>query len=468
MSVKSAPDTSSRAIFHQAWPIFVAQLTIVLNSAIDTVMAGRLSATDLAGVALGGAIYVSIYIALLGVVSAVGPIVGHHYGAGRLHQIGDDLGQALWLAAALALLGMAVLLWRDPWFALARAPAAVTAIAGSYLTAVALGLPAALGTRVFVALNSAVSRPKVTMAIHLVALVLKVPLNALFMFGAGPLPALGGAGCGVATALLACLTFALSLAIWRLDPFFARFRTQRAPRLRLPAWQSQKELIKLGIPIGFAVLIEVWSFTFMGILIARLGVAALGGHQIVANVVSTLFMVPLSLGFASGALIAQSLGAGHPRAARRAALRGVRMALAAAIAAASLLWLGRNALLTLYTDDASVAAVALALIAWATWFHIGDALQCIAFHALRAYKVAAAPMLIYGISLWGVGIGGGYWLAYSATPLGPPMGAAGFWIAALVGFALAAIALLWLLLWVSKQHIDDGRKKGPDDVRPVP
>ena len=433
--------------------MFIAQLAIVASSGIDTAMAGRLSAVDLAGVALGMNVYVSVYIACTGVVTAVGPIAGHHFGAGRLHAIGHDVGQALWLAAAFSVAGVGLLVWTEPWFAVARAPDEVTHITTPYLRAVAAGLPAALGARVFVALNSAVSRPRVTMAIHLIALALKIPLNALFMHGVGPLPALGGAGCGVATAVLAWLTLALSFAVWRLDSYFARFRARSRWRWNGPEWTRQRELLKLGIPMGIAILFEVSSFTFMGILIARLGAQTLGAHQIVANVVSILFMVPLSIGFAAAALTSQALGAGRPRDARRVAVRALKLSLALALALAAVVWLARAQIVAIYTVEAEVAGIAAMLLALGTAFHLFDALQGAAFQTLRGYKVATVPMLIYGTCLWGIGIGGGDWIAYSATPFGPPMGAAGFWSAAVFGLGAASALLVALLLAVSRRHV---------------
>jgi MATE family multidrug resistance protein len=442
-----------RAIVDQAWPMFVAQMAMIAGTAIDTAMAGRLSAVDLAGVALGANIYFSIFAAFMGIMVAVGPIAGHHFGAGRFHAIGEDVGQALWLAAFFSIIGIAALIWTEPWFALAQAPAEVTHITSGYLLALAVGLPAGLGSRVFTSLNSAVSRPRITMGINLAALALKVPLNLLFMHGAGPLPAFGGVGCGIASALLAWVIFGLSFAVWRLDPYFARFRSRSSLHWQGPVWRSQRELLTLGVPTGLATLFEVSSFTFMGILIARLGAATLGAHQIVANVVSILFMMPLSIGFAASALIAQSLGGGNPVQARQIAHRAVGLTVAVAAALAAIVGFGRMQIASLYTNNAEVAGIAVVLLALGASFHVFDAVQGICFQLLRGYKIATAPMLIYGFSLWGIGIGGGLWLAYSATPFGPPMGATGFWTASLFGLASASSLLLALLLSVAKRSV---------------
>ncbi|MBA2413231.1 MAG: MATE family efflux transporter, partial [Burkholderiaceae bacterium] len=209
---RAPPDTSTRAFFKLAWPLFIANLAVVGNGTIDTIMAGQLSATDLAAVAVGSSIYISVYIGLMGVLQALSPIAGHHFGAQRWRAIGDDFQQALWLSLFLALAGLPFVLATDPWLELARVNMEVGSVAATYLHAISFGLPAALASRAFVALNAAVSRPKVTMMINVFALALKIPLNAVFMSGAGPIPAMGGAGAGVATALLAWVTLALSLS----------------------------------------------------------------------------------------------------------------------------------------------------------------------------------------------------------------------------------------------------------------
>lgn len=444
------PDTSTRAFAKLAWPLLIANLAVVGNGTIDTIMAGRLSATDLAAVAIGSSIYITIYIGLMGVLQGLSPIAGHHYGAQRWRAIADDLQQALWLSLFLTVIGAPFLLATDVWLEFARADAEVAPISRTYLHAIAFGLPAALATRVFIALNASVSRPQVTMVINLTALALKIPLNVLFMYGAGPIPEMGGAGAGVATGLLAWLTLALSWGVWRFDSFYARFRSLAT---HAPRWPSQRELLKLGIPIGLSTLFEVTSFTFMAVLIARLGTSQVAGHQIVGNLAALLFMMPLALGVATSVLVAQSLGASDPRVARRAALRGFRLALGIALVAASALWLWRVNIVALYTSDPAVAALALTLFGLAAIFHVFDAAQGVAGFALRGYKSTFWPMVIYGVALWGIGLAGGYWIAFNTTAFGPPRGALGFWEAATVGLAIAAIALVWLAAAVSSRRV---------------
>lgn len=444
------PDASLRALLRLAWPLFIANLAVVGNGTIDAVMAGRLSPEDMAGVAVASSIYITVYIGFMAVLQALSPIAGHHYGAQRWRAIGDDLQQALWLAGFLLLFALPCVLATGFWTRVAGIEGRVAEITSTYLQAVAFGLPAGLATRVFVAINAAVSRPKVTMVVNVTVLALKAPTNAVFMYGWGPIEAMGGAGAGVATALLAWLALALSLAVWRFDRYYERFRSAS---VHGPRWTSQRELLKLGIPIGLSTLFEVTSFTFMAVLIARLGATSVAGHQIVANLVAILFMVPLSLGIATSVLVAQALGSNAPGVAHGAAGRGLRLALGIALIVALLFWLLRGPVVRLYTSDPGVEAMALSLIGCAVLFHVFDAVQGMSTFVLRGYRQTFWPMVIYGVALWGFGLGGGAWIAFNVTPLGPPRGAVGFWEAATAALAIAAAALAWLVRAEAKRRL---------------
>jgi len=444
------PDVSVRALFSLAWPLYIANLAVVGNGSIDAIMAGRLSPNDLAGVAVASSVYVTVYIGFMAVLQALSPIAGHHYGAQRWRSIGDDLQQALWLAALLLIIALPCLLATGLWRRVAGLDGQVAEITTTYLHAVAAGLPAALAMRVFVALNAAVSRPKVTMLINLAVLALKAPLNVVFMYGWGPFDAMGGAGAGVATAILAWVAFALNLAVWSFDPYYDRFRSTARHG---PRWSSLRELLKLGVPIGLSTLFEVTSFTFMAVLIARLGATSVAGHQIAANLAAILFMVPLSLGIASSVLVAQALGSGAPRVARSATQGGMRLALGIALVVSVLLWLFRVPLVSLYTHDAGVQAMALSLIGLVAIFHVFDSVQGMSTFVLRGYRQTFWPMIIYGVALWGLGLGGGAWIAFNPTPLGAPRGAPGFWEAASVALGIAAAALAWLTLSEANRRV---------------
>src|SRR3977135_790371 len=107
-----------QSIARLAWPVLVAQLAVMASGVLDTVMAGRYSAVDLAAVGIGTSIYFSIFIGLMGVVQALSPIAAQHYGAKREAEIGEEVRQTAWLALALSALGFVIVGFPEPFLAL--------------------------------------------------------------------------------------------------------------------------------------------------------------------------------------------------------------------------------------------------------------------------------------------------------------------------------------------------------------
>ena len=446
---------SVRRIVPIAWPVFVGQVAVLGFGTVDTVLVARHSPTDLAALAVGGATYITVFIGLMGMVLAIGPIAGQLFGAGKLAEAGRQVWQSVWIALGLALLGSSLLAFPGPFLALAQASPAVADKVRGYLLMLALALPASLLFTVYRGFNTAVSRPKAVMALQLGGLALKVPLSLALVSGvpALGLPAMGVVGCGLGTAIVMWSQMLLALLMLRRDPFYRPFQIG-LPAQRRPDAQALKALLRLGLPMGLAILIEVTGFAFMAIFISRLGETAVAGHQIAVNLVSLLFMLPLGLSNGTSTLVAQRIGAGDLADARRLGWHGLQFTLGLALLVGCSIYLSRHAVLRLYTGDPAVLAAALPLLAWVALFHAADAVQTVAAFVLRAWRVTTLPMLIFVVSMWGVGLGGGYRLAFDSKAWAPPgwQGASGFWIAATAGLVLAAVLLSGLLAWVEAQH----------------
>ena len=442
---------SLRRIVPLAWPVLVGQLSVVAFATIDTFLVARYSADDLAALAVGSAAYITIFIGLMGVVLAVGPIAGQLFGAKKLEDAGEQLHQAVWLALCLAVLGCTLLSFPWPFIALSQASPEVEEKVRGYLGVLAFSVPASLLFSAFRGFNTAVSRPKAVMALNLGALAIKLPLSALLLNGwaAIGLPAFGVQGCAMATAVAMWLQLGAALYLIRTDPFYAPFGVQHGG-LHAPDWRAIGHQLRLGVPMGLGILIEVSAFSMMAIFISRLGTTQVAGHQIAINLVSMMFMLPMALANASSTLVAQSVGARDNATARRIGWHGVQIGLAVAAVMGALVFLARVPIIALYTSDMAVQAAALPLLAWMTLFHVADAGQVMTSFTLRAWRVATMPMFIFAGSLWGVGLGGGYVLAFDVlggTPLAL-RGAPGYWVASTAGLVIAALALGLCLAWV--------------------
>ena len=450
----------AKQIVHLGWPVLVAQLATMANSVIDTVMAGHYSARALATVGLGSSIYFSIFITLMGILIALSPVTAQHFGAGRHAAITHDVRQGLWMALMLSAIGIVLLRFPDPFLTLSGMRPDIAADVRTYLQALMWAAPAMLAFRVFASFSTAVSQPRAVMVIQLLGLLLKIPLNWILMYGKFGVPEMGGIGCAWALAIEAWLMLAAALLWLRFGPGLRRY--QVFAQVDPIDWRAQWQIIKLGLPIGISFLIDVTSYTFMALFIARLGEAHSAAQQIAANLGALAYMVPLAIANAAAVVTGQLIGAGDMQRARAAGWTGLGICLITSLCVAALILTLHTPITRAYTADAQVAALAGPLAALVAVFHVFDALNAVAANVVRAYKKAVVPMVAFALALWIVGLGGGYMLAFGAStaagagggaasstgtvgntaaalaPLLSPLGAQGFWIGAIAGMALAA------------------------------
>lgn len=429
-----------------AWPILVGQLAVIANGVIDTALTSRYSATDLAALALGASIYVSIFVGLSGVLASLSPVVGQLFGAQRFSDIGTKVKQGWWLAAFLTLAGAILLLFPQPLLALAHASPALEAKATLYLRILVLALPATMGFRIYTGLNTAIGRPKMVMALQIGGLALKLPLSTLFVFGGLGVPAMGGPGCAIATTIIAWTTFLIGLFILRTSPSYRAYGIFHTGFIK-PRWSALKELLRLGVPMGLSYLIEVTAFTFMALFITRFGDTAVAGHQVVANFATVLYMLPLAIASATGTLVAQAIGARDADRARRIGYAGIRLAAALSVTTGCLVWFLRGLIVHAYTPNPAIAGAALPLFVFIAFYQLFDSVQVTTAFVLRAYRAATVPTVMYAVALWGVGLGGGYMLGLDPLGISPAIfhGTAGFWMGNSSSLAVVAAGLLWYL-----------------------
>ena len=442
-------------IAHLAWPVFIGQLSVLAFSTVDTLLVARHSSLDLAALAVGAAAYVTIFIGFMGVVLAISPIVGQQYGAGELRQAGQQVHQATWVALSLSALGVLLLVFPQPFLLLAHATDEVAQRVRGYLLALAFSLPAALLFTVYRGFNVAISRPRAVMALQLLGFAYQTARVSSARFWCVPtlgIPSMGVVGCGIATAVAMWAQVLLAARVLRQDRFYEPYALW-GQGLARPALAALRKHLKLGIPMGLSILVEVTAFSFMAIFIARLGATAVAGHQIAANLVALLFMAPLAIGNATSTLVAQRLGAHDLTDARLLGWHGLTLGVGLAVLMGLTVLSMRVPIVNLYSGDLAVAAAAVPLVAWIAAFHVADALQAIAAFVLRAYQVAKMPLAILALSLWGIGLGGGYALAlggFEDTPVAL-RDAQGFWAAATLSLAVAGVALCAYLVVVVRR-----------------
>lgn len=429
--------------------MLIAQLASMGMMVIDTALLGHYGTEDLAAVAVGGGIYISVVFALVGILQAVAPTVAHLRGAQRDGEIAGALQQAFWLAMLLAIPGVGFLLNPDPLLALSKIEPGVEAKARGYLSMLAWGMPATLLYRTFYSFCNALGRPRPLMLISLGGTLLHGLLAWLLVTGNWGGEALGVLGCGVSNATVGWFTLSCGLGYMLLNRTLAPLRLIHG--WQLPRLKPMRELLRLGLPMGFSSFVEISSFTLIALFVAQLGATVVAGHRIVANLAALCYMLPLALAIATLSQVGQAAGARDWPRSKASIAAGLLLAGGLSSALGLLLWLVARPLTAAYTSDFAVQAVALSLIGYVAIYQIFDAVQTVAAYSLRGYKITFAPMFVHIVCFWGVGLFGGWWLAFRAAQ---PMGVAGFWVAALSSLVLAA-TLLGALLWMAVRERKD-------------
>ncbi len=439
-------------IARHAGTVLAGQLAIMAFGVTDTIVAGRYSADALAALSVASALFVSVYVSLMGVLQALLPIWAEQHGRGETAAIGASFRQSLYLALGFTLLGMVILVFPDPILNWTEVPESMQGDVRTYLIIVGWTLPSAMFFRLYTTLNQALGRPQLVTWLQVGALVLKVPLSIWFTFGGWGLEPQGAAGCAWATLLVDYAIAIVAIVLMRYQKLYAPLQLWQ--RMEAPDFRRLAAFLRLGVPAGLSILVEVTSFTLVALFVARQGALSAASHQIAANLAAVCYMVPLSLGIAISARVSWWRGTGNEAQAQKLAWMGLKIAAASGLVLSGTLLLAREALPQIYTADPGVVALTSALLLWVALYHASDSIQCVCIFLLRCWRVTVAPLIVYCSLLWGGGLAGGYWLAYKneATSALWSTNPTPFWIGSGVSLALVAIIFIYLMRRVLLAH----------------
>jgi MATE family multidrug resistance protein len=440
-----------KLIFNHALTVWVGQIAVMSFGITDTVVAGRYSEHALATLSIGSAFYITVFVALMGVLQALLPALSELRGAGKAHALGVTFRQSLYLCIATSIIGVIALLTPNLIFEHTQVPQTLRVEAQSYLEILAVALPPALFFRLFSTLNQSLGRPQLVTWVQIAALCVKIPLSVLFTFGTLGVEGLGVTGCALATLVVNYLMMILALILLKTQALYRPYKVWA--QMERIDWREISALAKLGVPNALSITVEVTSFTLMAFFIARLGTQASASHQIVANFAALMYMVPLSLSIATSARVSYWIGASKRESSHKAIKIGFQNVIAMACINIFLLALFRDKIAELYSPNPEVAVLAGSMLAWLCLYHIGDSLQVLCFFILRCYKITLKPLLIYSVMLWGVGLLGGFSLAYKGVGSVPAMmSPQAFWIASSTALGLSALLLIALVVQAQKNY----------------
>lgn len=429
---------------HILFPILITQIALSAITFFDTNMSGKFGTNDLAGVAIGTSLWIPIQTGLSGILMGITPIVSHLLGSKKNKDVAYQVTQGMWLSLFISVLVLAIgSLILSPVLYFMNLEPQVRDIAFRFLCAISFGIIPLFGYTVLRSCIDALGQTRISMLITLIALPVNVGLNYLLIFGNFGFPRLGGVGAGVASAITYWVIFVVALYfIYRFEPFNS---LQLFRKFYSVSLTSFKELLKIGVPIGFSIFFETAVFSAVTLLMSRFDTVTIAAHQAAINFASTLYMIPLSICMSLTILVGFESGSGRLKDARQYSIMGIGSAAVLSLLTALVLLFAGNSVAGLYSDEPEVITLIQHFLIYAIFFQISDAIATPTQGVLRGYKDVNPAFIICFAAYWVIGLPTGYLLATYTD-----MGAYGYWVGLIAGLAIGAILLLSRLVKVQR------------------
>jgi MATE family multidrug resistance protein len=435
----------TKQIFILLIPILITQLGMFSMVFFNTIMSGKYNSTDLAGVAIGSSIWSPIFTGISGILLAVSPIVAQRIGEKRNNEVSSVVKHGIYLSVLIALvviiLGFFLL---NPILDKMKLPTGVEGTAFDYLVGLSYGI---LPLFIFNVLRSfiyALGKTRVVMVIMLLSLPVNFFLNYVLIFGHWGFPELGGAGAGYATSITYWAIMVMTVFIVRTQEPFSSYPV--FGNMKEFSWDKCKEILQIGVPMGLSTFFETSMFAVVTILLSKFNITTIAAYQSALNIVSFLYMIPISISTSLTVLVGYEVGARRYKDAKQYSWLGVYLAILIAIFTGLLVVLFRYQVAAFYSNETAVINLTANFLIFALFFQISDAIQATAQAALRGYKDVNLAFIMTLIAYWLICLPVGYLLAHFTS-----LGARGYWIGLTVGLLAAGIALSIRLIYIQKR-----------------
>ncbi|TXD72552.1 MATE family efflux transporter [Aequorivita antarctica] len=438
-----------------ATPVILGMLGHQVVALVDNIMVGQLGTAELAAVSLGNS-FMFIAMSLgIGFSTAITPLVAEADGENNREKGKSSFKHGLFLCIVLGLALFAVVMFAKPLMYVMKQPPEVVDLAMPYLTLVAASLVPLIIFQGFKQFSDGMSMTRFPMYATIVANVVNVILNYMFIFGKFGAPELGVVGAAIGTLVSRVVMVAY---LWYL---LSRKEKSRyfvtSIKIFTLSKAMLKKLLNLGFPSAMQMFFEVAIFTAAIWLSGILGKNPQAANQIALNLASMTFMVAMGFSVAAMIRVGNQKGLKNFRDLRRVAISIVLLTtiLSLIFAIGFILFNGELPKIFLdynsvtdFADNHEVVALAAQLLIIAAIFQFTDALQVVALGALRGMQDVKIPTLICFIAYWLIGFPISYYLSMHTS-----LASQGIWYGLLAGLSASGIMLFIRFNYLSKKLI---------------
>lgn len=401
-----------RELIRLGLPILVGQAGMIVVGFADTIMVGRYNTESLSAASFVNNVFNVAMFCCIGFTYGLTPLAGALFGSRRLRDIGamTRMAMRLNLAFTLVITALMGLLYFNIG-RLGQPDELMPLIKPYYLLYLCGMLPVAV-FNVMAQWSYAINNTRLPMWTILGANLLNIAGNYVLIYGHCGAPELGLFGAGLST-----LISRMACPVMILGVFMAsrHYREYRDGFLHQPARRGDRRLLwRTSLPVSMQMTFESGSFSMAAVMVGWLGAIPLAAFQIFLIVGTLGFCVYYSIGSAISVKVANAAGTADRRNMRHVAWAGYHIMLVLTAVASIIFLTGGRTLMSVFTNDTAVLAMASSLIFPLVLYQLGDATQITFANALRGTSHVMPMLWIAFFSYLVVGVPATYVLCFTA------------------------------------------------------
>ena len=437
-----------KANLQLAFPVILSQIGQITVQLADTAMVGYYGGDDptpLAAVSFATSIFYIVFVAAMGLSFGLTPLVGEYFARGEKRQVSELLQNGVVLFSVIGFLSVGLLVAIRPLLGMLGdimtggdgSTAGVVEQALPYFDSIVWSMLPIMVVCTVKQFLEGVGNTRIAMVTVIIANTVNILLNWVFIFGKCGFEPMGAVGAGYATLIARILQAVILTGYFLLTPRFREYTSELFSR-SMVRLRTIYNILKVGTPIAFQMLMEASAFVVAGIMVLAFGAHAVSAYQIGTNMMNVTFMIVVAIGSATTILCSHIYGRRDFSTLRRTVNAAYMMGLAWNVTVAVLFIIFRYDIPRLFTSNEPTIELTATMLIFIALFQVSDCLQAISISILRGLQDVKVIMPIVIISYVVFNIPVGYFLAFDCG-----FGAVGLIMGFIVG--LSTCALLTIL-----------------------
>lgn len=414
----------AKELLNIALPIIMGNLGFILIGAGDVLIAGHHSTDTLAAISIATAITNCIQTFGIGLIASVSPLLSNFRGERKSAK--KYFFPTIRFSMFLSVLVMFAVLASIPLIDYLHFEAKLVPMIKQYMFVTAF---ATFGGYLHAALKEFLQAFEIVLFPNLVtvfSVFLNIALNVILVFGLGPIPSLGVLGLAVASFIVRYfMGFALLIYCFSVMNFN-----------NYKDFDYYKSLIKIGIPISCAIMVEFIAFNSIAIIMGRVSGVYAAAQNLVCTLTTVSFMVPLAISNAIAVKVGFANGAGNIKDLKKYSFVGIVMSVGFMLCSAFIFATFPQFLVKLFTQDNNLIKISIPVLYILSVFQVFDGLQVALSGIFKGMKRTGVVLISNFVAYWLISIPLGYTLAFHFH-----LNLRGFWY----GLASAAIILCGMM-----------------------